>query len=50
MEAILIKVVEDTIQITVLVTAMMIFIDVINLRTKGKIGSLLKEKIKIVSI
>ncbi len=46
MEAILIKVVEDTIQITVLVTAMMIFIDVINLRTKGKIGSLLKGKNK----
>jgi hypothetical protein len=46
MEEILIKVIEDTVQITVLVTVMMILIDLINLRTKGKIGSLLKGKNK----
>ena len=46
MKEILIKVIEDTIQITVLVTVMMILIDVLNLWTKGKIGLLLRGKNK----
>ena len=40
----LLKVIEDTIQITLLVTAMMIVIDLVNLWTKGKIGILLRKK------
>ncbi|MGA9291403.1 MAG: putative manganese transporter, partial [Ignavibacteriaceae bacterium] len=44
MEEITFKVIEDTIQITLLVTLMMIVIDIINLWTKGKIGILLRKK------
>ena len=44
MEQVLIKVIEDTIQITALVTLMMIVIDLVNLWTKGKIGNLLQKK------
>ncbi len=44
MKTILIKVIEDTVQITLLVTVMMIFIDIVNLWTKGKIGILLRKK------
>jgi hypothetical protein len=40
----LLKVIEDTIQITLLVTVMMIVIDIVNLWTKGKIGILLRKK------
>lgn len=44
MGEVLVKVIEDTIQITLLVTVMMIFIDIINLWTKGKIRFLLRKK------
>ena len=44
METILLKIIEDTLQITLLVTIMMIIIDIINLWTKGKIGILLRKK------
>lgn len=44
MSEIIVKVIEDTIQITLLVTLMMIFIDIINLWTKGKIRILLRKK------
>jgi hypothetical protein len=44
MEQVLIKVIEDTIQITLLVTIMMILIDIVNLWSKGKIGILLQKK------
>jgi hypothetical protein len=46
MGPVLIKVIEDTIQITILVTIMMIVIDIVNLWSKGKIGSLLQKKRK----
>ena len=44
MDKILINVIEDTIQITLLVTLMMIVIDIVNLWTKGKISILLRKK------
>lgn len=44
MDKVLINVVEDTVQITLLVTLMMIVIDIINLWTKGKIGAILRKK------
>jgi Putative, 10TM heavy-metal exporter len=44
MKSILLKVFEDTIQITLLVTIMMILIDIVNLWSKGKIGILLRKK------
>jgi hypothetical protein len=44
---ILLKVTEDTIQITLLVTLMMIIIDIVNLWSKGKIAFLLRKKGKI---
>jgi hypothetical protein len=44
MGQVLIKVIEDTIQITVLVTTMMIVIDIVNLWSKGKIRILLQKK------
>lgn len=44
MESIFVKVIWDTIQITLLVTLMMIIVDLINLWSKGKIGILLRKK------
>jgi hypothetical protein len=46
MSDLLLKVVSDTIQITLLVTVMMILVDLINVWTKGKIEAFLKDKAK----
>jgi hypothetical protein len=46
MQSILVNVFEDTIQITLLVTVMMIIVDLINVWTKGKIQGFLKGKAK----
>ncbi len=46
MNIILLNVIEDTIQITLLVTIMMIVVDLINVWTKGKIEAFLKGKAK----
>ncbi|MHB1686435.1 MAG: putative manganese transporter [Ignavibacteriaceae bacterium] len=46
MKSILLNVIEDTVQITLLVTVMMILVDLINVWTKGKIEAFLKGKAK----
>ena len=46
MYSILLNVIKDTVQITLLVTVMMILVDLINVWTKGKIEAFLKGKAK----
>ncbi len=46
MESILLNVIVDTVQITLLVTVMMILVDLINVWTKGKIEAFLRGKAK----
>lgn len=46
MSTILINVLEETLQITLFITAMMIFVDAVNIWTRGKIAGLLQGKSK----